>query len=96
MNKYIFDLNSNCENGQNFIIEVKDGIQLLEDDIIDLKNSDNLECERKSHHQESPFLLNKNKESHTIISSYSSICYRVNNSNWKTVNHNGTTVIIKI
>lgn len=94
MPTYIFDLNSSTDNNEQYRVEVKVCTQTLENDHPSIdKNSDDIECERKDHHENSPFVLNQEHQSERIETDCKEICYRVNNGKWQR-HQNGGTILI--
>ncbi|WP_276976313.1 hypothetical protein [Flavobacterium filum] len=94
MSIFIFDLNSLADNGEQYNVEVKVCTQTLENDHTSIdKNSDDIECERKDHHENSPFVLNQQHQSERIETDCNEICYRVNNGNWHRHQNGGTIQI---
>lgn len=86
MATYIFDLQSPCNNGEQYQVEVKITDQTLEDDFEGFdQESNDLECAKRDHHEESPFLLDIKHQSQRIDTPSKEICYRVDNSPWKRV-----------
>lgn len=57
------------------------------------QKSDDIECERKDHYEKSPFVLNQDYQSKRIETDCNTICYRVNNSEWKRCSNGGTILI---
>ncbi len=92
MNIYIFDLNSSSDNNEQYQVKVCN--QTLENDHPSIEqNSDDIECERKDHHENSPFILNQNNQSERIETACSEICYRVNNGKWCRQQNGGTILV---
>jgi len=97
MPTYIFDLNSPCDNGEIYLVEVKVGSSQTGQDIPTLdKNSDDPECEKKPHHKDSPFTLDQENPSKKIATPDKTICYRFNGSKWYRATDNGGTNTISI
>jgi hypothetical protein len=94
MTTYIFDLNSSSDNGEQYQVEVKVCTQTLENDhpSIDQK-SDDIECERKDHHENSPFFLNQDNQSERIETDCKEVCYRVNGGTWNRIKNGGSILV---
>lgn len=94
MFRYIFDLNSSMDKNEQYQVEVKVCNQTLENDnsLIEQK-SDDIECERKDNHQNSPLILNQHNQSVRIETDCKEICFRVNNGKWRRQQNGGTILI---
>lgn len=91
---YIFDIDSTSDINIQFHIEVKICTQTLENDHPNIDNqSDDIQCERKDHHENSPFVLNQEHQSERIETDCNEICYRINNGNWHRAQNGGTIKI---
>jgi hypothetical protein len=94
MYTYIFDLNSSMDKNEQYQVEVKVCNQTLENDNSSIdQNSDDIECERKNHHENSPFTLNHNNQSEKIETDCNEICFRVNNGKWQRRQNGGTILV---
>ena len=94
MPSYIFDLNSSTNKNEQYNVEVKVSTQTLENNHPSIdKNSDDIDCERKDYHENSPFVLNQKHQSERIETDCNEICYRINNGKWSRLQNGGTILV---